>query len=99
MFYLLANISSLANVKWYLGMYVSLRLWQKSYVSIGVPMKDIDDLRLEIVQYGQQFLGDNLLGIQVGNEPDLYERFVGLSYDSFVFLPRSNQTFSTPRSL
>ena len=39
-------------------------------------MKDIDDLRLDIVQYGQQFLGDNLLGIQVGNEPDLYERSV-----------------------
>lgn len=64
MFYLLANISSLANVKWYLG----------------VPLNDTSDLHLEIAQYGEQLLGDNLLGLQVGNEPDLYERWV--SYHS-----------------
>ena len=58
MFYLLANISSLANVKWYLG----------------VPLNDTSELHLEVAQYGEQFLGDNLLGLQVGNEPDLYER-------------------------
>ncbi|RPD63414.1 glycoside hydrolase family 79 protein [Lentinus tigrinus ALCF2SS1-6] len=56
--YLLANISSLVNVKWYLG----------------VPLNDTANLRLEIAQYGEQILGDNLIGLQVGNEPDLYAR-------------------------
>ena len=56
--YLLANISSLVNVKWYLG----------------VPLNDSQNLALEIAQYGEQILGDNLIGLQVGNEPDLYAR-------------------------
>ena len=56
--YLLANISSLVNVKWYLG----------------VPLNDTQNLALEIAQYGEQILGDNLIGLQIGNEPDLYAR-------------------------
>ncbi|KAJ7104505.1 glycoside hydrolase family 79 protein [Mycena belliarum] len=56
LFYLLSNISSLVNVKWY----------------IGVPFNDTSDFRLQIVEYGEAILGDNLLGVQVGNEPDLY---------------------------
>ena len=58
--YLLSNISALLPVKWYLG----------------VPLNDTTDLRLEIAEYGQRILGDNLLGLQVGNEPDLYARYV-----------------------
>ncbi|KAJ7037927.1 glycoside hydrolase family 79 protein [Mycena alexandri] len=56
LFYMLSNISALVNVKWY----------------IGVPFNDTSDFRLQIVEYGEAVLGDNLLGIQVGNEPDLY---------------------------
>ncbi|KAH9914075.1 uncharacterized protein BXZ73DRAFT_81751 [Epithele typhae] len=56
--HMLSNISALVPVKWYLG----------------VPMNDTSQLRLQIAQYGQQILGDNLLGLQVGNEPDLYAR-------------------------
>ncbi|KAI0659526.1 glycoside hydrolase family 79 protein [Cubamyces menziesii] len=56
--YLLSNISSLVNVKWYLG----------------VPLNDTSDLRLEIAEWGERILGDNLIGLQVGNEPDLYQR-------------------------
>lgn len=59
LFYLLANISSLVNVKWYLG----------------VPLNDTSDLRLEIAEYGQAIIGDNLIGLQIGNEPDLYLRY------------------------
>ncbi len=55
---MLANISSLVNVKWYLG----------------VPLNDSANLALDIALYGQQILGDNLIGLQVGNEPDLYAR-------------------------
>ncbi|KAJ7126148.1 glycoside hydrolase family 79 protein [Mycena epipterygia] len=56
LFYLLSNISSLVNVKWY----------------VGVPFNDTSDFRLQIVEYSEAILGDNLLGVQVGNEPDLY---------------------------
>ncbi|KAJ7461813.1 glycoside hydrolase family 79 protein [Mycena galericulata] len=56
LFYMLSNISALVNVKWYLG----------------VPFNDTSDFRLQIVEYGEAILGDNLLGIQVANEPDLY---------------------------
>ncbi|KAJ6595642.1 hypothetical protein DFH09DRAFT_144191 [Mycena vulgaris] len=56
LFYLLSNISSLVNVKWY----------------IGVPFNDTSDFRLQIVEYSEAILGDNLLGVQVANEPDLY---------------------------
>jgi hypothetical protein len=54
--YMLGNISALANVKWYLG----------------VPFNDTANLRLQIAEVGEAVLGDNLLGLQVGNEPDLY---------------------------
>ncbi|KAJ7645163.1 glycoside hydrolase family 79 protein [Mycena polygramma] len=56
LFYLMSNISSLVGVKWY----------------IGVPFNDTSNFRLEIVEYSEAILGDNLLGVQVGNEPDLY---------------------------
>lgn len=52
------NISALLGdaLKWYLG----------------VPMNDTNHPRLEIAEYGQRILGSNLLGLQIGNEPDLY---------------------------
>ncbi|KAJ6588734.1 glycoside hydrolase family 79 protein [Mycena capillaripes] len=56
LFYLLSNISSLVNVKWY----------------VGVPFNDTSDFRLQIVELSETILGDNLIGVQVGNEPDLY---------------------------
>ena len=68
MIYTMANISALVKgTKWYLG----------------VPMNDTNNLRLEIAQVGEAILGDNLLGLQVGNEPDLYGRhsFGGRSQD------------------
>jgi hypothetical protein len=62
--YMLANISALAKVKWYLG----------------VPFNDTANLRLQIAEVGQAILGDNLIGLQVGNEPDLYSAYVLLSW-------------------
>ncbi|KAF7985563.1 hypothetical protein HWV62_3829 [Athelia sp. TMB] len=57
--YTMGNISALIDgVKWYLG----------------VPMNDTSNLRLAIAEYGETILGNNLLGLQVGNEPDLYGR-------------------------
>ncbi|KAJ7749319.1 glycoside hydrolase family 79 protein [Mycena maculata] len=56
LFYMLSNISSHVDVRWY----------------IGVPFNDTSDFRLQIVEYSEAILGDNLIGVQVGNEPDLY---------------------------
>ncbi|KAF7981203.1 hypothetical protein HWV62_34531 [Athelia sp. TMB] len=68
MLYMLNNISSLVEgVKWYLG----------------IPMNDTNNLRLGIAEYGEAIMGDNLLGFQVGNEPDMYgtHRFGGRPTD------------------
>ncbi|KAJ7054035.1 glycoside hydrolase family 79 protein, partial [Mycena amicta] len=54
--YMLANISSLVNVQWYLG----------------IPMNDTQHLRLDIVEVAESILGDRLIGFQVANEPDQY---------------------------
>ncbi|KAI0651078.1 glycoside hydrolase superfamily [Trametes meyenii] len=54
--YLLSNVSALVNTKWYLG----------------IPMNDTSHLRLQIAEAADAILGDNVLGYQVGNEPDLY---------------------------
>lgn len=40
--------------------------------SQGVPFNDTTNWRLDIIQKGQQVLGDRVLGFQAGNEPDLY---------------------------
>lgn len=39
-------------------------------------MNDTTNLRLQIAEVGSAVLGQNLLGFQVGNEPDLYGRYV-----------------------
>lgn len=54
--YMLRNISSLVNVHWHLG----------------IPFNDTTNFRLGIAERGQEILGDYLIGLQVGNEPDLY---------------------------
>ncbi|KAI9058697.1 glycoside hydrolase family 79 protein [Trametes sanguinea] len=54
--HLLAQVSALVNAKWYLG----------------IPMNDTSHLRLQIAEAADAILGDNVLGYQVGNEPDLY---------------------------
>ncbi|KAJ7826325.1 glycoside hydrolase family 79 protein [Mycena leptocephala] len=53
---MLANISTLVNVEWYLG----------------IPFNDTTDPRLGIAEAGEAILGDKLVGFQVGNEPDQY---------------------------
>ncbi|KAF5353264.1 hypothetical protein D9756_008029 [Leucocoprinus leucothites] len=54
--YLMANVSSLVNVHWF----------------IGIPFFDLTNPNLDIAVQGQQILGETMIGIQVGNEPDLY---------------------------
>ncbi|KAF8636081.1 hypothetical protein AX17_003787 [Amanita inopinata Kibby_2008] len=58
LFYLMRNISSFVNVRWFLG----------------VPFNDTTNFRLGIAEVGQQILGEYLIGLQAGNEPDLYAR-------------------------
>lgn len=40
---------------------------------IGIPLND-STIRIEIAEVAQEVLGDKLIGMQVGNEPDLYAR-------------------------
>ncbi|KAF9554710.1 glycoside hydrolase family 79 protein [Agrocybe pediades] len=54
--YMLRNISEHINIRWHLG----------------VPFNDTSNFRLAIAEQGQAILGDYLIGLQVGNEPDLY---------------------------
>jgi hypothetical protein len=39
---------------------------------LGVPFFNNTPYSLGIVEQGQQILGDNLIALQAGNEPDLY---------------------------
>ncbi|KAI0255534.1 hypothetical protein BJV78DRAFT_1151513 [Lactifluus subvellereus] len=39
---------------------------------LGIPFNTSAPFSLGIVEYGQQILGDRMLGFQAGNEPDLY---------------------------
>lgn len=59
MFFMQNNISSLVNVKWFLG----------------IPFNDSVNWRINIVEEGQPILGQNLLGLQAANEPDFYVSF------------------------
>jgi len=56
MFYMCSNISSMINVKWF----------------FGIPFNDSVNWRLTIAEKSQTILGNNLLGLQVGNEPDFF---------------------------
>lgn len=58
LFHMMRQISSLVNVRWFLG----------------IPFMDTNNFQLRIAEEGQAILGDYLLGLQVGNEPDLYAR-------------------------
>lgn len=71
---MMANISTLVNVKWFLGTPCgrSLLLRRADIRRVGVPFNDTENIHMEIVEQGQRILGDTLLGLQVGNEPDLY---------------------------
>ncbi|KAH7928005.1 glycoside hydrolase family 79 protein [Leucogyrophana mollusca] len=55
---MMAGISALTNVRWYMG----------------VPFNDTTNFRLQIAEVGEAILGDYLVGLQAGNEPDLYSR-------------------------
>lgn len=54
--YALANISALTETYWF----------------IGLPFNDTSNPRLEIGDASEAILGKYLLGLQLGNEPDLY---------------------------
>ncbi|PFH50112.1 glycoside hydrolase family 79 protein [Amanita thiersii Skay4041] len=54
--YMMRNISEFVNVRWLLG----------------IPFNDTKHWRLDIASEGQRILGDYLIALQAGNEPDLY---------------------------
>ena len=54
--YMMRNISSFVNVHWFMG----------------IPWFITQPFDLDIVTASQEILGDYLLGLQAGNEPDMY---------------------------
>ncbi|KAF7318924.1 Glyco-hydro-79C domain-containing protein [Mycena chlorophos] len=54
--YMMRNISSMVNVHWYMG----------------IPWFITQPFNLDIITYSDQILGPYLLGLQAGNEPDMY---------------------------
>ncbi|KAJ7493667.1 glycoside hydrolase family 79 protein [Mycena latifolia] len=54
--YMMANISTMVNVRWFLG----------------IPWFVTQPFNLAIVGAAERILGDNLIGYQAANEPDLY---------------------------
>ena len=73
---MMANISHFTNVRWFLGkgpLCHAVRFLISRY--IGIPFNATNPFRLDIVEAGQAILGDYLLGLQAGNEPDFYQQF------------------------
>lgn len=71
---LLGNISTLIKINWVLGEQIHLisAPHSPSHWYPGVPFFTPPSFQLDIVELGQQYLGEHLAGIQVGNEPDFY---------------------------
>jgi hypothetical protein len=88
--YTLGNVSALVNVHWYLGKASSVCYATVTRTGIGlrtgVPLNDSANLRMAIAEVGEAVLGDKLLGLQVGNEPDLYAAYV--LFDMFMVCSR-----------
>ncbi|KAK2460443.1 hypothetical protein APHAL10511_007608 [Amanita phalloides] len=57
--FMLGNISRFTNIRWFLG----------------IPFNATNPFRLDIVHTSQAVLGDHLIGLQAGNEPDFYAEF------------------------
>jgi hypothetical protein len=74
-FHLMRGISSLVNVRWYMGKFHPTDLLFYPLMNLaGIPFNDTTNFRLGIAEQGQAILGEYLIGLQAGNEPDLYAR-------------------------
>jgi len=71
------NISSLVNVRWHLG----------------IPFFNTTPFNLDIAERSQVILGEYLIGLQAGNEPDLYGRH-GHRNEVRVFPSRAQYSLS-----
>jgi hypothetical protein len=69
---MLGNISALVETSWYLGMcFQRMALVRQPKLSpLGIPFNDTTNFRLGIAQLGLSVLGDRLIGLQAGNEPE-----------------------------
>ena len=50
-------------------------------------MNDTSNLRLQIAEVAEAVLGQNLLGLQLGNEPDLYVSSVSIAPNADTVYP------------
>lgn len=74
-----------------------LLILDQTHRRLGVPMNDTAHLRLGIAEAGEAILGNRLIGLQIGNEPD---QVIFLPYLS-CFYPRlpPHTSLLTPRSV
>lgn len=70
---MMSNVSQLVNAWWYLGKktYRGRCLFFSLLLRLGIPFYQ-NPFNLDIAKHGQAILGDRLLALQAGNEPDLY---------------------------
>ena len=63
----------------YVGVDRDISVCSDECCCVGIPFNDTTHLRLQIAEAADAILGYNVLGYQVGNEPDLYASWVGSS--------------------
>ena len=87
---MIANVTALVSTKWYFGMsfnHFRSRVFDWHALT-GIPFNDTQNFRFAIAEVAESVLGDNLLGLQAANEPDLYAAYVFPS--SIVMTRESN---------
>ena len=57
-------------------------------INTGIPFFNTTPFALEIVEQGQEILGNYLLGFQAGNEPDLYAAHGHRPSVSSLYIPK-----------
>lgn len=99
--YLMANISVLTNTHWYLGLslYPSSLPPSLKLINTGIPFLNTTPFSLGIVQQGQQILGNYLIAMQAGNEPDLYAPHGHRPAVSSLYIPKLEEDVGTDEIL
>jgi hypothetical protein len=74
---MLASVSSLVNTNWYLSasrshIHPSPFIYLIDILCLAIPFNQTIQPRLGIAKYAPSILGDRLIGLQVGAEPDMY---------------------------
>jgi hypothetical protein len=76
---MMRNISQFENVRWFIGELLQsvCRAWPmfltRFSLFLGAPFIENNPFNMDILDVAEAILGEYLIGIQAGNEPDLYQ--------------------------